>query len=65
MYLQNNIVVIEYVVPSTRKLYRHKMRLPMISPSSDINQITAELYKKHGAYLNHSKIAKETVESMN
>ena len=49
-------IIIEYLVPSTGKLYHHKMKLNKLQYESDLNQIMQELYDKHMIYLDARKI---------
>jgi centrosomal protein CEP19 len=49
-------IVLEYLVPSTGKLYHHKIKLNKLQYESDINQIMQQVYDKHMLYLDARKI---------
>jgi centrosomal protein CEP19 len=49
-------IIIEYLTPSTGKLYHHKMKINRLQHESDINQIMNEIYEKHMIYLDARKI---------
>lgn len=46
----------EYLVPSSGKLYHHKIRLPKFSKEAKNEEIMREIYEKHSAYLDNKKI---------
>jgi hypothetical protein len=49
-------IVIEYLVPSTGKLYHHKIRLNQLKSESNIQEVIKEIYEKHFLYLDTKKI---------
>lgn len=49
-------IVMEYCVPSKKKLYHHKIRLPKLKYDSNIEEIIREIYEKHNEYLDSVKI---------
>jgi hypothetical protein len=57
-------IIIEYLVPSTGKLYHHKMKLNKIQFESEVNQIMQELYDKHMIYLDARKIKTTQIMSI-
>jgi hypothetical protein len=44
------------MVPSTGKLYHHKMKLNKLTKESKIEEIMREIYEKHSAYLDNKKV---------
>ena len=55
------MIVLEYLVPSTGKLYHHKMNLKDLNKSTNLHQFFEQIKKKHALYLNTSKIAEDQV----
>ena len=51
-------IVLEYLVPSTGKLYHHKMKLRQLKPDSNIEEIMDYLEKRHPLYFINHKISK-------
>ena len=49
-------IVLEYLVPSTGKLYHHKMKLKNLSTDVKPDIIISELMRKHELYLNHPRL---------
>ncbi len=49
-------IVIEYLVPSTGKLYHHKIRLNSLKTDSNLQEVIKEIYDKHYMYLDNKKI---------
>jgi hypothetical protein len=49
-------MILEYMVPSVGKLYHHKIKLPKLKHESNTQEVIKEIYEKHYAYLDHSKI---------
>jgi centrosomal protein CEP19 len=49
-------LVLEYLVPSSGKLYHHKIRLHKIKLDGDLQQIMKEIYEKHYNYLDSKKV---------
>ena len=52
-------IIIEYLAPSTGKLYHHKMRLHKFKKEKNNAEIIKELYEKHQVYLDKKKISSE------
>jgi centrosomal protein CEP19 len=50
------MIVLEYLVPSTGKLYHHKMRLHRLTASADPQPFLEYLKNRHSVYLSHTKI---------
>jgi len=50
--------VLEYLVPSTGKLYHHKMRLKNFTEESDIDETMEYLEKRHPLYFMNKKFKK-------
>jgi hypothetical protein len=49
-------IVIEYLVPSSGKLYHHKIRVRSIHKDSKMEELMKEIYEKHNSYLDVNKI---------
>ena len=52
-------IVIEYLAPSTGKLYHHKMRLHKFKKEKNNAEIIKELYERHQIYLDKKKVSSE------
>jgi hypothetical protein len=51
-------IILEYLTPSSGKLYHHKIKLGgKIKPESNIQEIMKEVYEKHYMYLDHKKVS--------
>ena len=50
--------VLEYLVPSTGKLYHHKMRLRRLTSDSDVEEMLAYLEKRHPLYFMQQRMNK-------
>jgi centrosomal protein CEP19 len=55
------VIVIEYLVPSTGKLYHHKMRMRQLTADSDIDQMVDYLEKRHPLYFTTRKVSKTQI----
>ena len=53
-------IIIEYLAPSTGKLYHHKMRLHKFTKEKNTGEIMKELFERHQAYLDKKKISSHT-----
>ena len=53
------MVVLEYLVPSTGKLYHHRMKLRDLTKSSDASEFLEQIKKRHALYLNTTKVSDE------
>lgn len=51
------MIVLEYLVPSTGKLYHHRMKLRDLTKSSDPYQYLDHIKRRHALYLNTSKVS--------
>lgn len=51
------MIVLEYLVPSTGKLYHHRMKLRDLTSSSDPYQFLEQIKRRHSLYLNTSKVS--------
>ena len=49
-------IIIEYLVPSTGKLYHHKIRLNKIKPDTNLQEVVKDIYEKHYPYLDNKKV---------
>ena len=58
----NKPIVLEYLVPSIGKLYRHRMKLPRLAQLRNGKEVSAGLYKKHEVYLSHPRISNRHIE---
>ena len=56
------VIVLEYMVPSTGKLYHHKMRL--LQSDSNINEIMSYLEQKHPLYFMSPKLKREQIQKL-
>ena len=52
-------IIIEYLAPSTGKLYHHKMRLHKFTKEKNNAEIMKELYERHQVYLDKKKVSSE------
>jgi len=58
------VIVIEYLVPSTGKLYHHKMRLRQLTADSNIDDMMDYLEKRHPLYFTTRKVSKNQVRDL-
>ena len=56
--------VLEYLVPSTGKLYHHKMKLRHVTGESDPNEMLTYLEKRHPLYFLQKKLSKPQIMSL-
>jgi len=56
-------IVLEYLVPSTGKLYHHKMTLKNLAPDDDPEEVLDYLKRKHGTYIS-TKVPEEQILSL-
>lgn len=49
-------LVLEYLVPSTGKLYHHKIKLDFMTGDSNISDVLNIVQKKHASYFASNKI---------
>ena len=50
-------IILEYLVPSSGKLYHHKIKLYNLKIDSNIAEVMKEIYEKHYQYLDNKKIS--------
>lgn len=53
------MIVLEYLVPSTGKLYHHKMKLRRLTGKSTVKEAMSYLQKRHPLYFVPNQINKE------
>lgn len=53
------LVVLEYLVPSTGKLYHHKMKLRRLTGESTVKECIKYLQKRHPLYFINNKIRED------
>jgi len=54
-------IVIEYFIPSIRKLKHHKIKLNRIKNENKLEEILKDIYEKHYMYLDTSKIKQNQI----
>lgn len=54
-------IIMEYLIPSTGKLYHHNMRIKNSDLKNSAESIYARLRKKHSTYLDPTKISEQQV----
>ena len=57
----NDFIVLEYLVPSTGKLYHHKMKLRRLTGSSTVKEAMSYLQKRHPLYFVQHKISEDQI----
>ncbi|KAL4433307.1 hypothetical protein ABPG74_017411 [Tetrahymena malaccensis] len=57
-------IILEYLVPSTGKLYHHKIKLDFMSSDSNVSDVLDIIQKKHNAYFTNNKITSQQVEKL-
>jgi centrosomal protein CEP19 len=55
------MIVLEYLVPSTGKLYHHKMKLKGLTRETDPYDLLDQIKRRHALYLNTSKVSDEQI----
>ena len=58
------MIVLEYLVPSSGKLYHHRMRLSRLEKALNIKVMVNTISEKHSAYLKHPKISPQQIEAL-
>ena len=53
------VIVLEYMVPSTGKLYHHKMRLRALTKDMEIDDMMKYLEKRHPLYFMNPQLKKD------
>lgn len=54
-------IIVEYLIPSSGKLYHHKIKFKAFSSDMNITDVLEDIYKKHKNYLNHHKVNKDQI----
>lgn len=49
-------IIIEYLIPTSGKLYHHKIRLHKFNSESKVQEVMKEIYEKHYLYLDNKKV---------
>jgi hypothetical protein len=57
--------VLEYLVPSTGKLYHHKMKMIRLKPESDTDEMVTYLMQRHALYLQGCKVNTKQLKGKN
>lgn len=58
------VIVLEYMVPSTGKLYHHKMRLRNLTKESKISETMAYLEQRHPLYFMSPNLKREQIQKL-
>jgi len=58
------MIILEYLVPSTGKLYHHKMKLRELKPETTTEEVIEYLKKRHPLYFMTNKISKEQLSDL-
>jgi len=57
-------IILEYLIPSTGKLYHHKLKMPQLKANSDTNDTLEALKKKHHHYFAGNKISDTQIKTL-
>ncbi|CAD8111820.1 unnamed protein product [Paramecium sonneborni] len=57
-------IVIEYLIPSQQKIYRHKIKLMRLSSKSNTADFVQYIKKRHNLYVSNSKLLDEQLETL-
>ena len=57
-------IILEYLTPSTGKLYHHKMRIHKLKKDKPTADIMKELYDRHNQYLDKKKVNPKQIEKL-
>ncbi len=57
-------IVLEYLVPSTGKLYHHKMKLRQLKAETSTEEVIEYLRKRHPLYFIANKISNEQINDL-
>ena len=60
----NRKIVLEYLVPSTGKLYHHKMKLRQLKAETKTEEVMEYLRKRHPLYFVANKISEEQINDL-
>ena len=58
------VIVLEYMVPSTGKLYHHKMRLRNFTKESKVDDIMLYLEQRHPLYFMNPNLKKDQIRNL-
>ena len=58
------VIVLEYLVPSTGKLYHHKMKLRQLTGDSNADEMLLYLEKRHPLYFVQRKLSKPQIKNL-
>jgi hypothetical protein len=57
-------IILEYLIPSSGKLYHHKMKMPYLKADSDTYDVIEGLKKKHATYFVGNKVADAQIKNL-
>lgn len=57
-------IIIEYLTPSTGKLYHHKIRLHKFSKEKNTSECLKEIYERHILYLDKNKVNSNQIKKL-
>jgi centrosomal protein CEP19 len=57
-------IIVEYLVPSTGKLYHHKMKITELTASSDTDEVIESLRAKHATYFASNTISENQISNL-
>jgi len=57
-------IIMEYLIPSSGKLYHHKLKMPQLKANSDTQEMFDALKKKHNQYFAGSKVSDTQIKTL-
>ena len=57
------LLVLEYLIPSSGKLYHHKIKMPQLKSDSDTMETIEAVKKKHHNYFAGNKVSESQIKS--
>lgn len=57
-------IIIEYLIPTSGKLYHHKIRLHKFNSESKVQDVMKEIYEKHYLYLDNKKVNSNQISKL-
>lgn len=54
-------IVLEYLAPSSSKLYHHKIKLPKLKHDSNLEELMKEINEKHSQYFVEGKVSQTQI----
>lgn len=57
-------IILEYLVPSSGKLYHHKLKMPQLKGNSDTQETFDALKKKHNQYFAGNKVSETQIKTL-